>query len=196
MTKPHQGLSRRAFIQASGLASGAALLGISGTALLTITETARAARDSGAPLRVLGAAEALDLAAIAARIIPTTDTPGATEAGVIYFFDRALGAEMAWALESVSAFIDTLNAAGGDDHRFADLDEAAQDALLEAHEDDERFGLLCMLTNFGFFAMEKHGGNKGHVSWDLIGFKGHQGAWAPPFGHYDARAMEESGDDE
>ena len=36
---------------------------------------------------VFTAAEAADIRAIAARIVPTTDTPGATEAGVVYFID-------------------------------------------------------------------------------------------------------------
>ena len=34
--------------------------------------------------------EAVEVEAIAARIIPTDDTPGAREAGVIYFIDRSL----------------------------------------------------------------------------------------------------------
>src|SRR5450631_905465 len=34
--------------------------------------------------------EAVEVEAISARIIPTDDTPGAREAGVIYFIDRAL----------------------------------------------------------------------------------------------------------
>ena len=44
--------------------------------------------------------------------------------------------------------------------------------------------------------MEKHGGNKEHVSWDLIGFDGHHGAWVPPFGHYDAEYGSETTDGE
>src|ERR1700743_1084097 len=35
-------------------------------------------------------AQAVEIDAITARIIPTTDTPGAREAGVVYFIDRAL----------------------------------------------------------------------------------------------------------
>jgi gluconate 2-dehydrogenase gamma chain len=34
--------------------------------------------------------QAVEIEAISARIIPTTDTPGAREAGVVYFIDRAL----------------------------------------------------------------------------------------------------------
>ena len=42
------------------------------------------------------------------------------------------------------------------------------------------------MTVFGFFAMSSYGGNKDHIGWDLIGFKGHHGAWEYPFGYYDA----------
>jgi hypothetical protein len=52
------------------------------------------------------------------------------------------------------------------------------------------------MTIFGFFAMEKYGGNRGHVGWDLIGFEGHHGAWQYPFGYYDAAYHSGAGDDE
>ena len=187
-------MSRRRFVQSAGAAAGASLLRVSAASLATIAQAACSARDTGAAFSTLDAAEAGDFAAIAARLIPTTDTPGATEAGVIHFYDRAWGDEMAWALEDMRGFLQTLNESRG--QRFAQLDADAQDATLREHEDDGRFALLCMITNFGFFAMEKHGGNRNHVSWDLIGFKGHQGAWAPPFGYYDAQYVKESDDGE
>ena len=34
--------------------------------------------------------------------------------------------------------------------------------------------------------MRSYGGNQDHVGWDLIGFGGHHGGWAYPFGYYDA----------
>lgn len=187
-------MSRRRFVQSAGAATGASLLRISAASLAALAQAACSARDSGAAYVTLGAEEAADFAAIAARLIPTTDTPGATEAGVIHYYDRAWGDEMGWALEDMRSLLRTLNESAG--ARFATLTEDAQDAVLRAHEEDGRFGLLCMLTSFGFFAMEKHGGNKGHVSWDLIGFEGHHGAWAPPFGYYDAQYIEERANDE
>jgi hypothetical protein len=41
--------------------------------------------------------------------------------------------------------------------------------------------------------MEKHGGNRDHVSWKLIGFGGH-GPAQYPFGYYDAEAGRERAD--
>ena len=46
--------------------------------------------DGDAKLSFLSAAEAADIEAVAAQIIPTDDSPGAREAGVVYFIDRAL----------------------------------------------------------------------------------------------------------
>lgn len=187
-------MSRRRFVLSAGAAAGASLLRISAASLAAISQAACTARDEGAAFSTLDAAEAEDFAAIAARLIPTTDTPGATEAGVIHFYDRAWGDEMAWALEDMRGLLQVLNESGG--APFATLTADAQDETLRAHEGDGRFELLRLTTMFGFFAMEKHGGNEGHVSWDLIGFKGHQGAWAPPFGHYDAEYRKERGNDE
>ena len=183
-------MSRRRFVQSAGAAAGASLLRVSAASLAAMAQAACSARDTGAAFATLDATEAADFAAIAARLIPTTDTPGATEAGVIHFYDRAWGDEMAWALEDVRGFLQTLNESHG--QRFAELDTDAQDATLSDHEEDGRFGLLWLTTMFGFFAMEKHGGNKNHVSWDLIGFEGHKGAWTPPFGYYDAQYEKES----
>ena len=147
-----------------------------------------------AEFSTLGAEEAADFAAIAARLIPTTDTPGAREAGVIHFYDRGWGDELAWSLEDMRGFLQTLNESAG--ARFATLSEDEQDATLRNNESDGRFEVLRLITIFGFFSMEKYGGNKGRVSWDLIGFQGHHGAWAPPFGYYDAAYRKENGDAE
>lgn len=186
-------LSRRRFMQSAGAVTGASFLRITVPSLAAIAQAACGARDTGARFTTLGAEEAADFAAIAARLIPTTDTPGASEAGVIHFYDRGWGDELAWSLEDMRGFLQTLNESGG--ARFATLSDDEQDKVLHDNESDGRFELLRLITIFGFFAMEKYGGNKGHVGWDLIGFEGHHGAWAPPFGYYDAEYRKEHGDD-
>jgi len=177
-------VSRRNFLKSTGAATGTSLLRIAGPALAAVAQAACTARDETAPFVTLGAEEAADFAAIAARIIPTTDTPGAAEAGVIYFWDNILGSTQKQFLGAVRSFRDDINA--GLDTVYSELSETEQDTTLRMMEQDMRFEICRQLTIFGFFAMEKHGGNKGHVGWDLIGFKGHHGAWAPPFGYYDA----------
>jgi gluconate 2-dehydrogenase gamma chain len=198
--KQDSGITRRRFLQSAGTLSGAAYLRLAGPAVFAISQSACSARDKAAPFSVLGDAEARDFAAIAARIIPTTDTPGATEAGVIYFIDRAFGAEMQDLLDGTREGLAAFNAALAEAHpgspSLAALAEEEQDAFLKTREDTDFFNLVRIMTIFGFFSMPGYGGNKDHVSWDLIGFEGHHGAWQYPFGHYDAEVHGESVDGE
>ncbi len=191
-------VSRRRFLQSAGSLSGAAYLRLTGPALIAIVESACSAKQQASTYQVLGQAEAADFAAIAARIIPTTDTPGATEAGVIHFFDNAFAAEMsdqlAAAREGLAEFNAALNGANASTDRFSELTNDEQDAYLASRDTSDFFNLVWTMTIFGFFAMSKYGGNKDHVSWDLIGFEGRHGGWQYPFGHYDAEYMEKNRD--
>jgi len=190
-------ISRRQFLQSASGLSGATCLKLMSPALITITQAACTAKQQTSPFRVLGAREADDFTAIAARIIPTTDTPGATEAGVIYFFDNAFSADMSEQLDAARAGLAAFNAALTDAHSgisaLNELSEDAQDAFLKTQESSDFFGLVWAMTMFGFFSMEKYGGNKGHIGWDLIGFEGHHhGGWDYPFGYYDAQVHGEA----
>lgn len=192
-------VSRRLFLATAGAASAARLLARTApVAMAAMVQAACDARDDEAGFQVLDASDAADFAAIAARIIPTTDTPGATEAGVIHFFDQAFATDMAdslpFAVAELARFNDGLPA------RFAALPEDRQDAALGAIEAGPFFELLRVMTIFGFFSMQTYGGNRNHVGWHLIGFEGHHGGWQYPFGYYDAEAAEasaaEANDDE
>ena len=188
-------VSRRQFLQAAGSLSGAAYLRLSTAALTAITQAACTAEQESAAFLVLGADEAADFAAIAARIIPTTDTPGATEAGVIHFFDNAFADAMSEQLEAARTGLAGFNTAladAGNTGRFGQLSDDEQDAFLQVQESSDFFGLAWEMTMFGFFAMSSYGGNKDHVGWDLIGFEGHHGAWSYPFGYYDAEYAKEN----
>ena len=182
-------VSRRNFLQMAAAVSGISYLGLSSATLAEITQAASAAEESARAFRVLDSSDARDLAAIAARIIPTTDTPGATEAGVIYFFDNAFATELqdqhAVARSGLSDFRRALTETGHAGE-FGTLTEEKQDEFLRSQQDSEFFALVRQLTIFGFFAMSSYGGNRNHVGWDLLGFAGHHGAWTYPFGHYDA----------
>jgi len=185
MTKQNE-ISRRRFLKSTGALGGASLFKIGAPSLAAITQAACSARNEEAAFKTLGAEEAADFAAIAARLIPTTDTPGATEAGVIWFWDNALGNSFGWILEDVRSLRGQMIA--NLDRPFTELSATEQDDMLKSIENDYRFEFWRKLTIFGFFAMTKHGGNKDHLSWDLIGFDGHHGAWTPPFGYYDEAA--------
>ena len=192
--KKNNEISRRRFLKSTGALGGASLFRIGAPSLAAITQAACTARDQDAAFKTLGAEEAADFTAIAARLIPTTDTPGATEAGVIWFWDNALGEYFDWTLQDVRALREQMIA--DLDKPFAKLTATEQDAAIKTVENDYRFEFWRNLTIFGFFGMAKYGGNKDHLSWDLIGFEGHHGAWTPPFGYYDAEAQEEQSNGE
>jgi len=191
-------VSRRRFLKSTSALSGASLLRIGVPTLIAITEAACSAKQESSPFVALDVAEAADLAAIAARIMPTTDTPGSNEAGVIYFIDRALGAELHHKHKSLRAGLDDLNLRidekFSDKSRFSELDDDAQDQLLTTIEDGGFFDEVRDLTMSGFFAMSSYGGNRDNVAWNLIDFKGDHGAWEYPFGYYDAEYMNEKVD--
>ena len=188
-------LSRRHFLQGSGAAIGGSAARLSWPAALAAAQAACTARDEAQPLTTLTAAEAREIDAFSARILPTTATPGAREAGVIYFFDNVLAGPMAGLLGGLRGSLEAFQAGIAERFpgasAFSDLDEADQDAWIAEHETSPFFSLARTLTLMGFFAMSKHGGNKDHIAWDLISFDGH-GAAQPPYGYYDAQYMEEN----
>ncbi|MEE4302059.1 MAG: gluconate 2-dehydrogenase subunit 3 family protein [Pseudomonadales bacterium] len=188
------GLSRRAFVQGAGAAAGTSLLRLSAPALAAAAQIACSRRDAagpGAPFVTLGAEEAATLEAIAARILPSTDTPGAREAGVIHFFDTVLGGPMADALPSLREGLATFAPDGA---AFRALGETEQDAWLAAREDSPFFAMVRSFTIMGFFAMSSYGGNRDGVGWEVINFAGH-GAASYPFGYYDAEYRGEPWDE-
>jgi gluconate 2-dehydrogenase gamma chain len=174
-------LRRRDFLKAAGSIWGATLLA---SQIPAIALAASQARDKGR-FRTLSPSEARELEAVAARIIPTTDTPGAREAGAIWFIDQALAGTMAGVRPIISEGLAALQADGNE--LFSMLTETAQDALLKRHETTVFFGQMRFLTLAGTFAMPGHGGNRDHLGWQLLGFD-HRHAWSPPFGYYDAQA--------
>lgn len=157
-------------------------------------EAAAKARDAGADFRNLDPLDAADLEAMAALIIPDDDSPGAREAGVVYFMDTALGSIFAGQATGLAAGLADLNAKvvalDGGAKRFAVLDSARQIELLRREESSPFFGGVRFMTLCGFLAMPSYGGNRNHAGWDLIGFD-HRHAWQPPFGYYDAQATAE-----
>ncbi|MEJ2089831.1 MAG: gluconate 2-dehydrogenase subunit 3 family protein [Gammaproteobacteria bacterium] len=189
--------TRRRFLRTGGTLTGAAYIKLTSPVLLTIGASARAAEAGAEPFRVLTDVEAADLSAIAARLIPTTDTPGAAEAGVVHFFDQAFAGVMSNQLtrarDGLAAFNAVLASAHPHAKSLASLDPESQDAFLKTREHTDFFELVRIMTIFGFFAMEQYGGNRDHVGWRVIDFQGH-GAWTPPFGYYDAEVLQEPSD--
>ena len=141
------------------------------------------------PLSVLDAAEAREIEAVAAQIIPADDTPGAREAGVIFFIDRALATfdqnkrpVYTQGLKDLEAKRDALFPGS---QSFAALQPAQQIRLLQAIEKSDFFELVRTHTVLAFFGNPSYGGNRDQIGWKLIGFED-RFQFEPPFGYYDA----------
>jgi hypothetical protein len=188
-------LTRRNFLQGTGGFVAGTLMRAGVPALATVSQAACTARDEGAAFQTITNDEAREIIAVAARILPTTDTPGATEAGAVYFFDKALGSFFSNFLETgremMAEFQAGVAQAYSGAERFSDLNEVDQDAYLRANEQTPFFQGARMLTIMGVFCLSKYGGNRDNVGWKLVGLDGPPGAWTYPFGYYDAEYVKE-----
>jgi gluconate 2-dehydrogenase gamma chain len=142
-------------------------------------------------LSVLTAEQAVDVEAFASRIIPTDDTPGAREAGVVYFIDRSLAT---WAEGQKPVFTEGLDKLGRDvaakfpgQTRLSSLTPAQQDDVLRSIEQTPFFGAMRFATIAGMFSLPTHGGNKDFVGWRLVGQESTM-EFRAPFGWYDRPA--------
>jgi gluconate 2-dehydrogenase gamma chain len=142
-------------------------------------------------INILNPDEAADMAAIAARIIPSDDTPGATEAGAIYFIDYVLGSSRSELLPLVKAGLAAIKSRSVElfsQPDFSRLAPMQQDFLLHEAEDTEFFAIARYLTVCGTFSLPIYGGNRDMTGNKLVGFD-HRHVWSPPFGYYDADYM-------
>jgi gluconate 2-dehydrogenase gamma chain len=134
--------------------------------------------------------QAADIDAMASQIIPTDDTPGAHEARVIFFIDRAL---VTFARESRPVYIQGMKDLQAKTKelfpnatKFSALTSPQQIQVLTAIEKSPFFNTVRNHTVIGFFASPVHGGNHNKVGWKLIGFDDSL-EFKPPFGYYDAK---------
>lgn len=147
--------------------------------------------DAKVPLRFFTAAEARAVEAAAARILPSDETgPGAREAGAVIYIDRQLAGPYGrdkyrytkgpW-IASVPEHGNQSRESPRDIYRegitllgvdFDLLTAAEQDAKLQSIETTGFFELLRTHTLEGTFCDPLHGGNKGMIGWQLIGYPG------------------------
>jgi hypothetical protein len=182
--------TRRDFLRAAGGTMGAAWLGSHWPQLAQAAEHAHAAAAGAVDheLRVLSAAQARDVAAIAAQIVPSGETTGATEAGVVYFIDHVHAGPYAASAPEFVAGLEAFQAEFARRYpgqgQFADLEPGAQHAYLKSLETTPFFTRMKWLTVLGLLALPAYGGNEHKLGWQLVGFVD-QHAWTPPFGYYD-----------
>lgn len=135
--------------------------------------------------------------AISARIIPSDDEPGAREAGVVNFIDKALAHEDATLAPVYAAALPGVDAVATKrfGKPFTALAPAEQDEILAALESGKAdgwpkipvppsdfFAAVRAHTVFGFLCDPSYGGNRDYVGWKVVGYPGrqhHRGGYTP-----------------
>lgn len=158
-----------------------------------------------AAFEVLTEEQAKEVAAIAARIIPTDEDPGATEAGVVYFIDRALKTFAKADLPAYQTGLKDVAELTSETFPGVALFSAAtpeqQDKVLEELSKDRKlvsrgrrqlpagasgdfFQVIWGHTVMGFLCDPDAGGNREFAGWKAIG-RDPAHTFSPPFGEYD-----------
>jgi hypothetical protein len=183
--------NRRHFLIESGAFAGVGWLALNTPLLLATGEAAGKHRANNLGWVNITDEEAETLSAIVDQIIPPDDTPGASEAGVVYFIDLALGSFESHSASMLRSGLADLEAATSAAHPgstgFSGLDFEQQASLLQTIETTPFFEAMIRLTDWGMFAMSSWGGNRNDCGWAMLGFVSQHG-WQPPFGYYDALA--------
>jgi gluconate 2-dehydrogenase gamma chain len=120
--------------------------------------------------------------ALASRILPSDDGPGAREAGVVGFIDRQLSSGPLAPLGSIMIELAKrieLHAEKIHGRSYADLPQADQDAILAklsraelslSLPERQLYEALHTLTLEGFLSDPHHGGNLDQVGWKYVHF--------------------------
>lgn len=184
--------SRRTFLLDSAAGLSGAWVAANYAGILDAEEYVVQAAQTGQlqKLTFFSAEQAIEVEAVAARIIPTDQTAGAREARCLNFIDRALstfarGSQLVYVkgLQELQAQTSQLFP---NTPRFSGLSAPQQIQVLTEMEGSAFFNAIRTHTVIGFFASPVHGGNQDKVGWQLIGYDdslNHR----PPFGYYDAQ---------
>jgi gluconate 2-dehydrogenase gamma chain len=126
-------------------------------------------------LESLSAEEAAEAGALASLIVPLGSTPGASEAGVIYFIDKALATFDRDKREAYRQGLRMVQSRREElfpgSTSIASLKPADQLRLAKAIENTEFFETLRVHTVMAFLGPPEYGGNRNQAGWTLIGFK-------------------------
>jgi hypothetical protein len=148
-----------------------------------------ASAGGAAAMKVLTRTQAEVVDAMTSRILPSVDgRPGAHDAGVVLFVDRALATFNASQKTLYVDGIVDLNRRAADKQPgagFGALTPAQQDDILRAIERTPFFQTARFDTIVGTFGLPTWGGNRDYAGWHLLGIE-HRPAFQAPFGYYDA----------
>jgi len=198
-------LSRRRFLSQTGLGVSAAWVSAHWPEMVSAATHARQAVQSGAVYKFefFTPAEAVEIDALSARIIPSDDTPGAREAGVLYFIDRALvtfaSSDQQKCRDGLTQLQTVVQEKFPGVEKFSAATTEQQDEILRTMDTNQKeptigrlqessqkfFEALRVATISGFLIDPEVGlGNRGGVGWKLIGREPAH-SFEPPFGYYD-----------
>lgn len=181
-------LSRRAFLRTTADTARGSCIVLSTPMILSACSRSKQAQRLEEDFRILTTEDAMEFEAIASRIMPSDETPGATEAGVIYFIDTILSKDLDSQRADLLTGLQELQASVvrnyGTDF-FHQLDTTQQDELLTQIQTTEFFATIRYLSIAGMFSLPEYGGNKDRMGFQLLGLEEHQ-AWQAPYGFYDA----------
>lgn len=197
-------LHRRDFLLRGTAGLSAVWLSANWRSIVAAAEYARQASKATPPAKFqfFSPEQALEIDAITSRIIPSDETPGAREAGVVYFIDRAL---TTFAVDDQKTYREGLPALQArvrelfpGVNNFSSATPEQQDQVL--HSLDERtapsrmdsqtggassfFHVVRIHTIVGFLIDPDSGGNHEGVGWKVIG-REPEHMFQPPFGYYD-----------
>jgi len=198
--------SRRSFLAHGAGGLSAVWVSAHWPALLAAATHARQAARSAVPAKFefFGANEAKEIDAITSRIIPSDETPGAHEAGVVYFIDRGLTTfdidDQKTYREGLPALQARVREMFPGKSKFSALTAEQQDEVLHSfdeqspHGRQRRFRTSPGAQNFfetlrehtiaGFLIDPDYGGNRDGTGWKVIG-RDREHMFQPPFGYYD-----------
>lgn len=200
--------TRRELLSHSLAGMSAAWVAAHWPAMLSAAAHARAAAKSAAPpnFEFFSPEQAAEVEAVSARIIPTTDTPGAREAGVVFFIDRALVTFAKANQQVYTEGLPELHARVVEmfpgTEKFSAATPEQQDQVLESLDDKSHAAKRQFLRRRGaaqsFFETIRvdtvsgflidpdsdRRGNRDAVGWKAIG-RDPAHMFQPPFGYYD-----------
>jgi len=198
-------LNRRDFLLRAGTGLSAAWVTANWPAILSAATHAHNAAKAMPPTKYefFTPEEAAEIEAITARLIPTDDTPGAREAGVVYFIDRGLATfgldDQKTYREGLPELQARVSEVFPSASKFSGLATEQQDAVLHSFDEKSNaprpafrarsgaqnfFETLRQHTITGFLIDPDYGGNHDGVGWKLIG-REREHMFQAPFGYYD-----------
>lgn len=202
----NESVSRRSFLSRGVAGLSTVWASAHWPALLAAATHAHQAAKSATPpkFEFFSANEAKEIDAITSRIIPTDDTPGAHEAGVVYFIDRGLITfgkdDQKTYREGLPALQSRVAEMFQGKSKFSELTADQQDEVLHSFDDQnpqgrqrrfrtsagaqDFFDTVRQHTIAGFLIDPDYGGNRDAAGWKVIG-REPEHMFQPPFGYYD-----------